>query len=149
MSRRESILFVLASVACWWAACFLPALHLEGRANTLGEKITGSGGAAFFSAFFGMFAGQYAWLANPLGIVSLSLSRRGRYGLALFVSVLGILVAQQTWMVVGTEIDGDEGGVTKYLVTSLGLGFHLWVLSLAIIAALAVRGWRCQTAGGQ
>jgi hypothetical protein len=140
MSRRESILFLWASIACWWAACFLPALHLEGRANTLGEKTTMSGGAAFFWAFFGMFAGQYAWLANPLGIVSLSLSRFGRYRLALFVSVLGVLVAQQTWMLVGTEIDGDEGGVKKYLVTSLGLGFYLWVLSFVIIAAMAARG---------
>ena len=148
MSRRELTIFVWASVACWGAACFLPALHLEGRANTLGEKTTMIGFAAFFTAFFGMFDGQFPWLANPLGIMALRLVGFRHYRVALIISVLAVLVAQQTWILVGTEIVGDEGGVTKYLVTSLGLGFYLWVLSFIIIVAMALRGWRLENEVG-
>jgi hypothetical protein len=61
------------------------------------------------------------------------------YRLGLIVSLLALLIAQQTWVLVGTVIDGDEGGVTKYLVTSLGLGFYVWVLSFVLIAAMAAR----------
>jgi hypothetical protein len=38
----------------------LPALNLAGKANTLGEKSKMVGLAAFFTAFFGMFTGQFA-----------------------------------------------------------------------------------------
>ena len=43
-------------------------------------------------------------------------------------------VAQHTWKVIGTQIWGDEGGVTKYLVLSLSLGFYLWTLSFLLLA---------------
>jgi len=135
LSVKARILSVVASIACWVVACFLPALNLLGKANTQGEQSTMVGVLAFIMAFFAMLEGQFAWLANPLWFVAMVLVAIGLNRAALIVSVLAILVAQQTWMVVGTEINGDEGGVKKYLVTSLGVGFWLWLFSFVLIAA--------------
>jgi hypothetical protein len=137
VSAKARIISIAASVACWGVACFLPALHLVGKANTQGEQSTMVGLLAFIMAFFAMLEGQFAWLANPLWFMAMILLALGRSRAALIVSVLAIAVAQHTWMVVGTEIPGDEGGVKKYLVTSLGLGFWLWVSSFVLIAAVA------------
>ena len=137
MSVKARIIWIVASVACWLVACFLPALHLLGKANTQGEQSTMVGLLAFIMAFFAMLEGQFAWLANPLWFTAMVLVLVRYNRAALIVSALAILVAQQTWMVVGTEIPGDEGGVKKYLVTSLGLGFWLWVFSFVVIAAVA------------
>ena len=139
MSKKARIICIVASVICWVVACFLPALHLVGKANTQGEQSTMVGLMAFIMAFFAMLEGQFAWLANPLWLVAILLLAVQRNRVALLASVLAILVAQHTWAVVGTEINGDEGGVRKYLVTSLGLGFWLWVFSFAVIAALALK----------
>ena len=137
MSLKARIIIIVASVTCWLVACCLPALNLLGKANTQGEQSTMVGVLAFIMAFFAMLEGQFAWLANPLWFVAMVLVAIGLNRAALIVSVLAILVAQQTWMVVGTEINGDEGGVKKYLVTSLGLGFWLWVSSFVLIAGVA------------
>jgi hypothetical protein len=140
MSKRARIILIAASVACWIAACCLPALNLVGKANTLGESTTMSGVAAFFSAFFAMFDRQYAWMANPLAILAACLVAARKVWPARVAAVLAILVAQHTWKLVGTEIIGDEGGVKKYLVTSLGPGFYLWVLSFVLIAIATIGG---------
>ena len=62
------------------------------------------------------------------------------YRAALCVALAAVLVGQHTWAVVGTTISGDEGGVTKYLVTSLGPGFYLWCGSFVLIAVAALIG---------
>jgi uncharacterized membrane protein len=102
-----------------------------------------SGFAAFFSGFFALFDRQFAWLANPLGLIAPVLLLRRRYDAALLVSLAALLVAQQTWLLVGTVIWGDEAGVKKDLVTSLGLGFYFWLLAflLLVFASLVSLGW--------
>jgi len=140
MSRRNRIAIIVISAACWLVACCLPALNLLGLANTQGGPSTMVGIVAFIQAFFAILTGQFAWLANPLWFAALVLIRLGRNFDALIASVMAIALAQQTWVVVGTEIYGDEGGVRKYLVTSLGLGFYLWVLSFVIVAGASIAG---------
>src|SRR5437762_1072573 len=138
MSNRARISLVVVSVACWIAACCLPALNVVGRAKTRGESTTMRGSLAFINAFFAMFDRQYAWMANPLGILAAFLVAVRMHWPARIAAVLAVLVTQQTWKLVGTEIIGDEGGVTRYLVTSLGLGFYLWVLSFVLIAVATI-----------
>lgn len=136
--KLARILLVVASVLSFLVGCATPALHLTGKANTRGEQTTMSGLAAFFTGFFGMLAGQYAWLANPLGITAIVLLFLRCYNAALICSVAALFAAQHTWVLVGTIISGDEGGVTKYLVTSLGLGFYLWVLGFLLVAVASL-----------
>jgi hypothetical protein len=139
ISRLSRILLFVAG-GCFVVAFFLPALYLTGQDNTAGQKTSMVGLAAFFDGFWALFDRQYAWLANPLAglaVVGL-LSRRGRRGVAFGLALAALLIAQHTWVVVGHTIWGDEGGVTKYLVTSLGVGVYLWSLSFLLLAVASL-----------
>jgi hypothetical protein len=140
--KQTRSLLVAASIVSYVAACATPALHLAGRENTLGERSSMSGLAAFFSGFFALFEGQFAWLANPLGLIALILLFRRRYDASQLLSLAAFLVAQQTWFLVGTVIWGDEAGVKKELVTSLGPGFYLWLLGFLLLAVASRVGQR-------
>jgi hypothetical protein len=134
------ILLPLLAIVCYFASFFLPALYLKGQANTNGQPTYMSGLGAFFDGLFAMFGGQFAWCANPLAVLALTLLVSRLYIGSLVISLAALLVAQQTWAVVGTTISGDEGGVTKYLVTGLGPGFYLWSFSYLLLAIAAVMG---------
>jgi hypothetical protein len=140
MGPKARIVCIVASVACWAAACCLPALHLLGKANTQGEQSTMVGLMAFIMAFFALLEGQFAWLGNVAWGVAMLLMIRSRHRGALIASAAAVGLAQHTWVLIGTEINGDEGGVKKYLVTALGLGFWMWVASFAIVAAASIAG---------
>jgi len=136
---RRLVLPVLA-VVCFVASLFLPALYLKGMANTNGLPTYMSGVGAFFDGFFGLFDRQFAWLANPLAWLALALVLARRRVGGLVLSLAALVVAQHTWVLIGTQIWGDEGGVTKYLVTSLGPGFYLWCFSFLLLALAAIAG---------
>jgi len=144
MTSRLSRILLFVAGGCYVVSFFLPALYLTGQANTSGQKTSMVGLAAFFDGAFALFDRQYAWLANPLaGLAVILLVRRapaaGRArAVAVGLALAALLVAQHTWVVVGHTIWGDEGGVTKYLVTSLGVGFYLWCGSFLLLAAAAL-----------
>jgi hypothetical protein len=127
-------LLPLVAVACYVTSFFLPALSLLGQANTQGQQTNMVGLMAFINGFFALFNLQSAWLANPLAWLALILLVLRLRLLALGLSVAALAVAQHTWVVVGTIISGDEGGVTKYLVTGLGAGFYFWSGSFLLLA---------------
>jgi hypothetical protein len=134
---RRMLLAFLA-VACYLVSFFLPALYLTGQANTQGQQTNMVGMMAFINGFFALFNMQLAWLGNGLGAIALILLLSRSYLAALVLSVAALAVAQHTWVVVGTIISGDEGGVTKYLVTGLGPGFYLWCGSFLLLAVAAI-----------
>ena len=129
------------AVVCYAAAFFLPALYLTGKEHTDGRQTDMVGLMAFINGLFALFNLQLAWLANPLAALALVLIFCRKHLLAMCAALAAVLVAQHTWAVVGTTISGDEGGVTKYLVTGLGPGFFLWCGSFLLlgIAALIAR----------
>ena len=138
------------AVVCYLVSFCLPALHLARAANSdgtisnpaeLGKPSEMVGLAAFINGIFGVFMGQFAWLANPLGGLAIILVLCRAYRVSLVAAILAVLVAQHTWAVVNTTISGDEGGVTKYLVTGLGVGFYLWCASFVILALGAIVAW--------
>jgi hypothetical protein len=128
------IFLPLIALACYITSFFLPALYLTGQANTTGEKTDMVGLAAFIDGAFGLFDRQYAWLANPLALLALVLVLCPVHRASLLFSISALLISQHTRVLVGTTIWGDEGGVTKYLVTSLGPGFYLWCGSFLLLA---------------
>jgi hypothetical protein len=140
MTSRQRLVLPAVALVCYLASFFLPALYVKGQANTNGLSTYIGGLGAWFDGFFALFDRQYAWLANPLAAIALLLLLARAYRGALGVSLAALLVAQHTWMVVHTLIWGDEGGVTKYLVTSLGPGFYLWCSSFALLVVASVLG---------
>jgi hypothetical protein len=134
------ILPALVAVVCYVTSFFLPALYLTGQANTSGQQTSMIGLMAFIDGLFALFELQFAWLANPLAGLALILLLVRAHLVSVVLSLAALLVAQHTWVVVGTTISGDEGGVTKYLVTSLGPGFYLWSGSFLVLAVTAVIG---------
>lgn len=140
-SRLSRIVSCVVVVGCYLASFFLTTLNLVGKANTNGQPTSIGGLGAFFDGIFAMFDRQFAWMANPLAGLALLFFLARLYSVSLVVSLAALLVAQQTWRVVGTTISGDEGGVTQYLVTGLGPGFYLWSLSFLLLAALSLWHW--------
>jgi hypothetical protein len=138
------------AVLCYVVSFCLPALRLARALNSdgtignpaeLGRPSNMVGLAAFINGIFGVFMGQFAWLANPLAGLAIILILCRAYRASLIAAILAVLVAQHTWAVVNTTISGDEGGVTKYLVTGLGAGFYLWCASFVILAVGAIVAW--------
>jgi hypothetical protein len=140
MTTTLRMFLPFAALACYIAAFVLPALYLTGQANTDGRQTSMVGVMAFINGFFALFNLQLAWLANPLAALALILLVCRVHLLSLAFSLAAVLVAQHTWVVVGSIISGDEGGVTKYLVTSLGPGFYLWSFSFLLLAVVALVG---------
>lgn len=140
-SRLSRIVSCVVVVGCYLTSFFLTTLYLIGKANTNGQPTTIGGLGAFFDGIFAMFDRQFAWMANPLAGLALLFFLARLYSVSLVLSLVAVLLAQQTWVVVGTTISGDEGGVTQYLVTSLGPGFYLWSFSFLLLAVLSLWHW--------
>jgi hypothetical protein len=141
MTRTFHLLVLpLVAGACYVTSFFLPALYLTGQANTQGQQTNMVGLMAFINGFFALFELQTAWLANPLALLALIFLLCRLYVPSLVISLVAVLIAQHTWVVVGDTISGDEGGVTKYLVTSLAPGFYLWSFSFLLLAVASLIG---------
>jgi hypothetical protein len=132
-SREARVAVAGLSVGLFLAACAAPALELIGREHTFL-----SGGAALFQGPLALLIGQLAWCANPLWAVAVVLLLVRRLNGAASFAIAALVVANQTWTLFGTEIPGDEGGVTKYYLKSLQPGFYLWLLSFAALAVGAL-----------
>jgi hypothetical protein len=132
------VVFPLIAVACYVTSFFLPALYLTGKDHTAGQQTNMLGIMAFINGLFALFELQCAWLANPLAGLALMLLLVRAHVVSLVLSLAALVVAQHTWVLVGTTIIGDEGGVTKYLVNSLGPGFYLWCGSFLLLAVASL-----------
>ncbi|MFY9823450.1 MAG: hypothetical protein WAM82_18865 [Thermoanaerobaculia bacterium] len=130
VSLRTRWIVIAPSGLCFLAACACPALEFNGK-----EHSVMLGAQALFQGPLAFLVGQFAWLANPLELLAVVLVLRRRFWGATAVSFLGFAVANHAWALLGREIPGDEGGVTKLYLSSFHLGFFLWLLSFLLLAA--------------
>lgn len=90
----------------------------------------------FLMGFFGVFAGVFAWFANPLMLLALALSKfKKRLG-ASIVSVLAVVLGLQSYMskaVPFNESSMEPGNLN--FVDHLGWGFYLWMGGLVVLAS--------------
>jgi hypothetical protein len=126
---RTRLLVIAPSVLCFVAACATPALVLDGKEHTVMF-----GAQALLEGPLAVLIGQLSWLANPLWLLATLLVLLSRFKGATAVSLAAFAVANHAWALFGREIPGDEGGVTKLYLTSIHLGFYLWLLSFLILA---------------
>jgi hypothetical protein len=128
LSLKARWLLVGASVSLFLVACATPALELVGNAHTYTF-----GAEALIEGPLAGFLGQFAWFANLLLLPALLLALTGRLRACAVCAFVGLAIANQTWTLVGSQIPGDEGGVTHYTVKSLQIGFYLWLASFAVL----------------
>lgn len=127
------------SVGLFLISWALPALEFR-RSNAANDVMFGL--RALVVGWSGVFAAVFAWFANPFwffGVVFLALRKPW---LAGFLGVIAIAFAATTFSVLGRELPGDEGNVTKTAVIKLLPGCYVWMASLVLlpIAAVLSRG---------
>lgn len=81
--------------------------------------------------WLGIFIGCLAWLANPLLLVIYALLMFRRNLAVFIVSLLAVLIACLSFLLLGTQIPLDEGNVRQAEVLSLGPAFYLWLTAIA------------------
>lgn len=95
-----------------------------------------SGLNLFLLGPLGLLSGTLAavpWIANVLVLGCSALVGAGRYRLAMAASVVTLGVAAAfDGLARAYPFWADEGGVCHYTLTTLGLGYWLWVGELAI-----------------
>jgi hypothetical protein len=128
------------SIICYAAACSTPALELSGKEHTYLFGVL-----ALFYGPLVVLIGQFAWFANPVWLIALLLVLAGRLRAGIVASLLAFVVATHAWALFGREIPGDEGGVTKYYLKSMQIGFYLWLLTFILLAAGAALAQRRAT----
>jgi hypothetical protein len=120
MKSLPKILLV-GSIASYAASLATPAFY-DSR-NTEGWL----GLAALISGVFGVLGGFYCWLANPLLVVAwiLALTKKSPWAIC-GTAILACLLSSEFMR--HDLIYVDEGG-SKAKITSLGIGYWLWLIS--------------------
>ncbi|QDT00452.1 hypothetical protein HG15A2_37900 [Adhaeretor mobilis] len=121
------------SCICYVIALATPALYLErdqGAAKGLGGW---SYGASLLSiGWFGALCGQYGWFANVTFIGAwLSLSSN-RMVAARFCGAISVLISLHTLELFRTPIPAFLPASSSEILSKLGVGFYLWVLSMIL-----------------
>jgi hypothetical protein len=125
---------LMVSMALYAIACALPALEFK---NSSGPNDVMFGLRALAVGWSGIFAAVFGWYANPFWLAGLGFGYFRKPWLAVICGVLAVLIGCSTFSVVGRELPGDEGNVTKTAVVRVLPGCYVW---LASMAALAVAG---------
>ena len=131
-SRPRGDLWLWLSLSLFGLALMTPALFFEARDSMLGF-------VALLIGWLGLFVGQFAWFANLFWGLGLLLLLLGRPRGAIVVIACGFLIALHTFAVIGKELPGDEGGVTRMVVSGAGPGTYLWLSSFL---TLLIASWR-------
>jgi hypothetical protein len=123
---------VFVSVSLFAIACCLPALeYKDGRAPLIGINALAVG-------WSGIFAGVVGWYANPVWLLGLVFGFLRKPVIATAAGVIAVLIAATVFTLLGRELPGDEGGVTKISFSRLLVGCYVWLASLATLPVWAL-----------
>ena len=128
-ASRRVVSFVIASVVLFVASLTQPAMHLDGsKTGKQWECLL-----LLFIGWIGVFDRIYAWLANPTLVVGwmFLLVRWNRCAAATLIFSLGLALS----FLRETRWKRDESGSNTSAITGHGVGYWLWVASIAIALA--------------
>lgn len=117
-------LSILVFVAC----LLLPGFYVG---DTQRENL---GLSLLLTGWLGLFAGHFAWLANPLFLIAI-LRQNRKPGQAAVFALIGFLVALE--FLVHKRILIDGGGGTER-ITGVGWGYVLWLSSFLVFFSSAL-----------
>jgi hypothetical protein len=83
--------------------------------------------------WLGIFAGVFAWYANPLWALGLICSAFRKRIPAMIFGVLALPIALTVFTDIGRQIPADEGNATKTAIVRLLPGAYLWLASLVAL----------------
>lgn len=126
---------LIGSFVLYGIACALPALEFK---NSQGPNDIMFGARALAVGWSGIFAGVFAWYANPVWLLGLGIGFLRKPVPLAILGVLAVVIAYSTVSMVGREMPGDEGNVTKTTVIRLLPGFYVWMASLALLPVVAL-----------
>jgi hypothetical protein len=86
----------------------------------------------------GIFAGIVAWYANPLWLLGVGLSLWKKPTAGIVLGVIAMAIGYTTFSLVGRELPGDEGNVTKMTVVRILPGFYVWMGSLGLLSVTSL-----------
>jgi hypothetical protein len=130
---------LLVSVVLFVIACFLPALEFK-NSNSANSIMWGANALAV--GWSGIFAGVMPWYANPFWFLGLLLGLFRKPAVVGICGIIGVLIACTIFTVIGRELPGDEGNVTRTTIVRLLPGCYLWMASLATLPVAAMLGAR-------
>jgi hypothetical protein len=128
-------MILIASVALFVVACCLPALEFR---NSNGQNDVMFGLRALVVGWSGIFAAVVAWYANPFWLLGVILGFARKPALAALAGVVALGLAASTFAVIGRELPGDEGNVTRTTIVRLLPGCYLWMVSFALLPVAAL-----------
>jgi hypothetical protein len=128
-------ILLLASIALFLLACGMPALEFK-KSNGATDVMLGL--RALVVGWSGIFAAVTAWYANPFWLLGVTLAHFRKPVFAALAGILAIAIASAVFSIVGRELPGDEGNVTKTTVVKLLPGCYLWLASLVLLPLAAL-----------
>ena len=102
----------------------MPAMRLDN-----GEVWPGS--QVLMSGWLGPFIGQFGWYANPFFVTAVVFIFLRRAGWAAAFTVLALVFAVTSGMILNAVIPLDEANVRKAKMIGFGPGFYVWFTALA------------------
>jgi len=126
---------LLVPLILYILACCYPALEWS---NSQKPNDIMLGLRALALGWSGIFAGVFAWYANPLWFVSLILAGFRKPMWALTPSLIAIAISFTVYQDIGRELPGDEGNVTKTAIIKLLPGCYVWFASLISLPIAAL-----------
>lgn len=140
---RESVhICVIASFALYVISVFWPALVFANGDDVM----TYSGFSCLINGPLSLVICQVTWLANPLWLLSIIKLARAEWRQSFVFSAWALFSAMNVFILFFQAFPTNEGGVGPwYKLTSLHVGFFLWIGSMLIVFLKAK--WELKRAG--
>jgi len=122
------------SLGLFVIACCLPALEFK---HSAGPNTIMWGLNALAVGWSGIFAGVFAWYANPFWLLGVILGVARKPVAASICGVIAFAIGLSTFALLGRELPGDEGNFTRITVVRFLPGCYVWMASFASLALSA------------
>lgn len=124
---------LLASVILFALACCLPAIQFN---KPQGANDIMAGASVLGTGWSGIFAGVFAWYANPVWFLSLMMGFFGKPKMAAIAGIVALAIGCTTFSLFGKPLPADEGGVNQMTLAKTFVGCYVWLASLAVLPVL-------------
>jgi len=120
------------SIGLFIVSCFLPALEWKNQMKSVAVDVM-TGARALAVGWSGIFALVMGWYANVFWLLAMILGWLRRPTASMIAGWIAVALACTVFFDIGRDLPGDEGGVTRTMISRLLPGFFVWMASLLIV----------------